>query len=370
MKLRDGIKMLGFKKTNTFSFKHDIPNYISVYLKQRSITYSFVKYTKRLLFLILKRQNIHELDEIMPTHKNILWINISAPSLGDSLMDLSSRILLKERNVDLFTHKKNADLYRSDKVFRNIYTNKNKFNPLQYDLVIIDSYSTRSISIKAKIAPLIAFVGLYGYFNGPEVNRVMFSFHRMNFLLGSSMGESEVNSIAKCELFISDHDKSTVSNLSLPREFIAIVVGGEWAYRTYEYWVNVIEEILLLNKNINIILVGSENGKSYEKKILNSFAQNNITSYVDQLTFKQSAEVIRRSKWVICCDGGLMHAANALNTRSIVLLARLDKKMQLTLCCKAHSLYDLSDVNNIEVEKIIDQYKKLSNLLDNHLHNE
>ena len=50
-------------------------------------------------------------------HKEILWINISAPSLGDSLTDLSSRTMLSDRKVDLFTDKKNSDLYKDDFIF-------------------------------------------------------------------------------------------------------------------------------------------------------------------------------------------------------------------------------------------------------------
>ena len=48
------------------------------------------------------------------------------------------------------------------------------------------------IKIKSKVAPKIFFVGIYGYFNGPEVNRILFSFHQMNNLLGYAYSENEI----------------------------------------------------------------------------------------------------------------------------------------------------------------------------------
>ena len=85
-----------------------------------------------------------------------------------------------------------------------------------YDLVIIDSYSTRSINIKWQVSPSSSYVGMYGYFNGPEVNRVLFSFHQMNNLLGFNHTESEINKMAKSSMSISTFDKGIVESLKTP----------------------------------------------------------------------------------------------------------------------------------------------------------
>jgi len=98
--------MLGFEKTYTLPFKYEIPNYTSVFLEESSITKRWIKFIKRYIYLTIKRQTALEIRQILPKHRNILWINLSAPSLGDSLMDLSSRVLLKGKEVDLFTDKK------------------------------------------------------------------------------------------------------------------------------------------------------------------------------------------------------------------------------------------------------------------------
>ena len=358
--------MLGFEKTYTLPFEHDIPNYVEAFLRNSSLLSRWVKYSKRKIFLKLKGQLPFETAHILPEHINILWINISAPSLGDSLMDLSSRILLHDRMVDLFTDKKNAALYIDDKNFRNVYTCKSEINVSKYDLVIIDSYSTRSINIKAAIAPEIPFIGMYAYFNGPEVNRVLFSFHRLNQLLGFTYNKAEINKIARTSIAISSYDKAIIRKEKLPSSFITIGIGGVWEHRTYGKWNELFRLIFEKDNNINIVLVGSSNAIRTSEKLLVNFHNKNVFNCVAKYSFKQTSQIISQSKIFLCCDGGLMHAANAVKTPILPLLCRLDEKMQLTDSIKAFPLYDKSNVNNITEKLILKKYIEASNYVGKH----
>jgi heptosyltransferase III len=359
-----------FKKSYELPFKFNIPNYTSAFLAKTSPLQLRFKFIRRFLFITLKKQRTLEIFTISQNHKKILWINIAAPSLGDSLMDLSSRALLKEKKVDLFTDKKNADLYCNDSIFSSIYVDKKDLKESDYDLVIMDSYSTRSISIKADIAPKVKFVGMFGYFNGPEVNRVLFSFHRMNCLLGYIKNESEINRLAKSALKISTKDRQIVKSLDLPESFISIAIGGEWSYRTYRKWIVLIDKLIIKDPNLNIVLLGSKNAKHFSKEIMERFYISNLYDYVDSFTFNQTAEIISKAQFLLCCDGGLMHAANAVNTPIVALFARLSPEMQLTNSINGFSVYDKSDVNNISVEDIMKQYELASNFVDSHHLNE
>ena len=73
-------------------------------------------------------------------------------------------------------------------------------------------------------------------------------------------------------------------------------------------------------------------------------------SYVAKFTFNQTTEIINQAKLLICCDGGLMHAANAVETPIIPLFARLQEQMQLTSSIKAFPIFDPTNVNNILVK--------------------
>ena len=99
----------------------------------------------------------------------------------------------------------------------------------------------------------------------------------------------------------------------------------------------------------------------YEK-----FANYNIFNCVAKFTFKQTAEIINQAKILFCCDGGLMHSANAVKTPIISLFARLEANMQLTESICAFPLFDKRDVNNILVEDILQKYKEACNIVENH----
>lgn len=358
--------MLNFHRTYTVPFKYSIPNYISIHLQKVKLYSRAFKFLRRYLYLIFLRQKNLEISRILPAHKKILWINVSAPSLGDSLMDLSSRRLLSGRTVDLYTDEKNSNLYLNDKYFNKIFTNCNDLYSREYDLVILDSFSSRTIKIKAKIAPKIIFVGMFGYFNGPEVNRILYSFHQMNYLLDYPMIEEEIIDNAQNSLSISRKDQEIVQNI-IPKNYITISLGGEWKYKTYQKWKEVLNQLLLDNKNIKIIFVGSNNALIPSKQLLKSFPDDQLLNFTSLLSFNQTAEVIRKSEVFLCCDGGLMHAATALNAKIVALFARLTPEMLLSKNTNLYSLYDQENVNNIRPSKVISKYYEAINSADNHL---
>lgn len=347
--------MLGFEKTYTLPFKYNIPNYMDEFLTSTSLFQRVVKFLKRKLYIIITRQSNLEQKLISSKQKRILWINLSAISLGDSLMDLSSRILLSDNDIDLFTHNKNAHLYQADGVFNKIITNGRDINSNNYDLVIIDSYSTRSIKIKSRYLAKLPFVGMYGYYNGPEVNRVLFSFHKMNCLLNYKYDEEYIKKIAKNTINIAASDVLLINKIKLPNNFIAIVVGGEWRYRSYKNWHKVVNNIIAKDKSIMIVLIGSQNGKVVAEKIYNNHP-NNIINLVAKFSFNQTIEIIKRASILLCCDGGLMHGANAVGTTILPLFAKLTPKMQLTDSIKNYAIFDKEDVNNIIFSKVYKQY--------------
>ena len=350
MMLRD------FSRTYKLPFKYDIPNYTEAYLDSTSFFKRMTKFLRRYLYIYFAGQSKLEQNRILENHKNILWINLSAPSLGDSLMDLSSRVLLEGKNVDLYTDKKNAHIYLNDKIFKNVIVDENKIED-KYDLIIIDSYSTRSLKIKIKNLKNTPFIGMYGYYNGPEVNRVLYSFHQMNALLGYPNKEEKINTTSKVYMYISKEDKSIIDNLELPKNFISIVLGGEWDYRTYNNWDKVIEKIYDIDENTNIVFIGSSNATKIAENLTKKFINKSIINCVAKFTFSQTAEIISRADVQLCCDGGLMHAANGVGTTIIPLFAHLTPQMQLTQAINAFPLFDKNNVNNIDEKSIIEKYK-------------
>lgn len=352
--------MRTFEKTFKLPFKFDIPNLTNDYIKKRFLIRVWFKFLRRWFYLTISGQRFLEIKKISPEHNRILWVNLSAPSLGDSLMDLSSRVLIRNKSVDLFTDKKNSHIFIDDEIFNSVFTKKNDLKGNKYDLVIIDSFSSRSIKIKTSVARRTKYVSMFGFYNGPEVNRVLFSFHQMNNLLSYPMSEIEINGIAKSTITISNYDADLVNHLNLPSIYLCIAIGGEWPHRTYKNWDKVINDLFKLDSNITIVLVGSDNANSDAKQIIERFKSHNLISLVGQHSFKQTAGIINGAKMLLCCDGGLMHAANSVETPIVALFARLQPQMQITDSIKFSSAYDEIDVNNIPYKKIISCYKELT----------
>ena len=164
--------------------------------------------------------------------------------------------------------------------------------------------------------------------------------------------------------------KSLLMMQKLPSDYIAIALGGEWGYRTYNNWDKVIEALIRKDNNLNILLIGSENAKDYAKTILGKFSNPNVISCVAKFTFNQTVQIIKQAQILLCCDGGLMHSANAVNTTIIPLFARLSEEMQLTENNCSFSLFDKANVNNILFEDILQKYDEAANFDHNHLPSE
>jgi hypothetical protein len=152
-----------------------------------------MKYIKRRLFCFIAVEHFgltREVSEIGDSDVDILWINWSAPSLGDSLMDLSARVLLSGKSVTLLTHPKNVSLYHQDPYFKAVFSDpfslSSKLGWSAFDLVLCDAFSPRVLFRKLVAAPFVKFAGTYGYLNGFEVHRTRYAFSRMEQLLGLS----------------------------------------------------------------------------------------------------------------------------------------------------------------------------------------
>ena len=178
--------------------------------------------------------------------------------------------------------------------------------------------------------------------------------------------DAEIIDIAKNSLSISRKDQEMVQNI-VPQNYITISLGGEWKYKTYQKWSEVINQLLLDNKNIKIIFVGSKNALRTSKQLLNIFPKDQLLDFTSILSFNQTAEVIRKSEVFLCCDGGLMHAATALDAKIVSLFARLTPEMLLPKNTNLFSLYDQENVNNIRPSKVISKYYEAINSSDNHL---
>jgi hypothetical protein len=340
-------------ETIDFPFPMDIPNTTEQFLNDASLPKLFLKHRKRKCLMRILGQKKYLQQHIPESARKILWINLSAPSLGDTLMDLSSRTLLKNRHLDLFTANNNARLYHNDAIFHNVYTDKTKISENNYDFIIMDNFGASTLITKKSLAPNTPFTGMYGFYMASNTHRVLFSFHRLNHLLNNPIQPSQISAIAKPSITTTTDVKKTIDDLKLPACFLVIAVGGEWDFRTYPHWNQVISKIHRDHPQLKIVLVGSANGMMMRDKILAlPDANQYITDTVNQYTFKETAEIIRRSELMVCADGGLFHATNCFAKPVITLLAKLPMKIYNTEALPITALYAPNHLNQIQPQQI------------------
>lgn len=338
---------------------HLVPSDQKMFLRNKAWKPKWVfKYFKRKLYMSLIGQHNKLLCHIPKAVKTILWVNLSAPSLGDSLMDLSSRQLLREYDVDLLTDVKNAQIYQKDPFFTKCFFDPSDLLNCKYDLVILDSYSPHILKIKSHILPEVPFVGLWGFLNGFEVHRTLYSFYRMQFLLQNVDPPVKLLPIMRRPDFFD-------AGLSSDKKKIAIVIGAEWDYRRYTKWAEVIDGILHEQANAyEILLVGSSNGLAESEAISSRFTQ--CKNFVGTCTLEETSSLIDQSEIVLAADGGLWHIACALTKPSVVFFAdtklfdgndhRVTRETK-DICCEV--LYAENSVSQITVGQILEAFQLL-----------
>ena len=311
------------------------------------------KYFKRLVFFGAFAKmfgRVRCLNRIPRDAFKILWVNWAAPSLGDAIMDLSARSLLAGRCLTLLTHPKNADLFIHDEVFDLVVSDHKDLLGKSFDLVICDSFSPRVLKRKIQVAPHTDFVGLYGFLNGFEVHRTYFAWARMRELLGLSMSACPDLDAVVSVADISRH--KTNENLV----DIVVAVGGEWRFRTFSKWFDVIDE--LLRKGFSIRLVGSINGQVIANQIRDAFPS--VQDFVGKTSIREAVSLIQNSRLFLGSDGGLWHCAVGVGVPSVTLFADCEifdslgrRVTRETVNSRCLPLYAEHHVDEISVNEIV-----------------
>ncbi len=302
-----------------------VPSDQSRWLAEESTRLKWLaKFTKRRAYMAWTGQSSLERESIPPTAQRILWINQTAPSLGDALMDTSARSLLRGRTVHLLTAEKNAALFQGDDVFERVFDNPDGPGTVHmecpYDLAIVDSFSPRTIAKKMYVCPDLPFVGLYGYLNGFEVHRTLFSYHRIAKLLGLRSQDLLGKRVIHHSLGRSTGTERVPAQDSPIR--IAIGIGGEWEFRTYKHWREVIDALIEAVPSCEVTLLGSTNGRSEALFLGSEFSwSGQLRNCVASLSLEETCSELRRSHVYVGADGGLWHMASGCGIPTVALFA-------------------------------------------------
>jgi len=291
---------------------------------------------------------------IPPEARRILWLHLS-DHIGDSLMRLSSIILLQGRQVDLLASAKAVELFEEGGAFQRIFClNRDDAASAgnSYDLVILDALQTKPLMAKQRLFRMTPFVTQNDYFHycRDDYNLTLFSWYRMAHLLGRE-GE-RLERQARLVMECGRVSPGLFEELGIKDGAVGIALGGREDYRIYHAWDLVVRLLLQEHPGLPLVLLGTENADALAKKIMAEQPLAEIVNCVDRLTLKESAAVLAGCRLLLCADGGLLHVASAVGTPSVGLFAQEFADLRYVPADRFRALRSEEDVKAIDPEQV------------------
>lgn len=312
------------------------------------------RHFRRQLQFAFSGQQKYLKNEIRPNWKKVLWIYKGIPQLGDALMDLAPRSLLRQQGfcVDLFTDTHLAAMFRNDPWLDHIYDDPARITGENYDFVIVPSHKNRSLKHKVRLAARLPWVSMHGFYTGPEFHRGKFSTQRLIDLLGCSSTEPEFFWHQQQKLRPLDPPVNAPGRITR----IAIALGGVDAARTYGHWLSVAEKLFQQYRSIELTLLGSNNAVEVTRVFMSRFSHpQSAFDQVNKTDITECRRLIGQQDLLIAADGGLMHLGATTAVKLVSLFHKeVDPRWRLSGACLQSALQSSTDtVSDIAVEAIV-----------------
>ncbi len=315
----------------------------------------FMESIRRLLLVYVLGENRRYCSQIPEQAKTILWIHMT-DHIGDSLMRLSPVQLLAGRTVDLLADDKATLLFKPEGWFRKVMrlSDKNlQLDAPEYDCVILDALHTKPLLAKHRLLKKTPFVSQNDFFHycRDDYNLTLCSWARMEHLLNQ-----EVDDLAeRARLAMDSHSvfSRLPGELGIGDDALGIVLGGREEYRIYQHWVEVIELLVSRRPDLQLVLLGSENGDATAREILERFPDKNIIDCINKYDLARTAALVDKCALLLCADGGLLHVASAVATPTVCLFAQEYPAFRYTPSDRFRALRSEQDVNTIKPEALV-----------------
>jgi hypothetical protein len=319
------------------------------FLKKNSLSKRFFRRFKRDILMVITLQVLLVKPRIPKRARKILYVYLGTPNLGDSIMDLSPRVLWGEASleVEMYTNQNIANLYSGDSSFSRIVCDPSDLGK-HYDFIILQSYSLKCLRFKWRYFPCAEFSTLYGHYYGCEFNRIAFAAHAWRFLLDMPKGGlSPMRPIFNLGFLRRERNRT-----GQPR--IAVAIGGIVDWRIYFSWADV---MTILDKNfpdITWVLLGSDNGVTDVEKLVSIYGSpSKIKNYVGKLSLQDVVAELEFADMLLAADGGLLNIGRTTCTPIVGLFARdIHPLMRFDFNDQSFAIHASNSVNEISPQLI------------------
>ncbi|WP_374621178.1 glycosyltransferase family 9 protein [Pandoraea sp.] len=331
-----------------------------VFMQRTSSLSVAKKYLHRRLRLALSGQSSREVRHVAPGAR-VLWIYGGKASVGDAVMDMSGRALLRGREgpVDLLITPGLKSVFEGDDIFRRVYDDPANVKPGEYDVVVLQEFNYPTLRLKRTYFPSLPFACLFRFFHGPDRNQTQFSLAAVNDVFSLGLASDALFARAKPYLRQECTLPEAVAEHLPPGPFLALAMGGVEPRRTYAHWREFLQAYDIAYRPgmpSGIVLLGSGNGADAAGALMQAkFIHLQLTSYVGQLTLRDAKRVIANAALFVGADGGLMHVAHTTATPSVTLFAKAEPPyLRLTPGCQSTPLQTDSDVSAVDPAVLVE----------------
>ncbi|WAL81659.1 heptosyltransferase [Pandoraea sp. XJJ-1] len=329
-----------------------------VFLQRTSSLSVAKKYLHRRLRLALSGQSSREVRRVSPGAR-VLWIYGGKASVGDAVMDMSGRALLRGREgpVDLLITPGLKGVFEGDDIFRHVYDDPASVKPGDYDVIVLQEFNYPTLRLKRKYFPSLPFACLFRFFHGPDRNQTQFSLAAVNDVFSLGLASDDLFARAKPYLRQETALPASVVGQVLPGAFLVLAMGGVEPRRTYAHWREFLQAYDIAYQPgmpDGVVLLGSGNGVDAANALMEAkFVHLTLASFVGQLTLREAKRVIANAALFVGADGGLMHVAHTTLTPSVTLFAKAEPPyLRLTPGCQSTPLQTDSDVSAVDAAEL------------------
>lgn len=276
-------------------------------------------------------QQRHLRNRIPAGTRRLLWIYEGEQQIGDALMDLAPRSLLREHGieVDLLADPVVARLYEGDPWFSRVASDAGALRDRQHDFALVLSLKRRPMHSKRAHFAALPWTSLHGHFTGPNFHRGLLASQRLADLLDLHLAPQALQDHARQKLGPVGPLPAGIEPAAVDGA-VALALGGVRADRTYPHWIEVARALAQAGHR-RLVLVGSANGQAQAQALVDALGPDaQVLDLTARLSLHETRAVIARAAVLACADGGLMHLGLSTATPVVSLFtAAIDPAWRL-----------------------------------------
>ena len=302
------------------------------------------KIALREMALRVNGQARRRVERVPASVRAMLWIYTST-RVGDAIMDLAPRLLVPRRvEIDLLIAPALAPLFATDRRLREVHTDPNALPP-DVDFILLDSFRTASLRLKAKRYPRLPFASMRGHNAGEHFDRVAFADRRIRQLFGLPVEE-----VVQPELDLGESGGKVFEE---ERFRIAVPLGARAARMRYAHWNETLRRIVsawpkgLAPPQFRLLGQG-ESARKDLGAIGGEFVAAHCMAELDSGDLRKSASDIAECDAFLGVDGSLMHVAIGVGTPGLALFARIDPAYSLRPASTMRALRSDGEVSELD----------------------